>query len=199
MDQPQHKYLKRLPPEYYQRQAFIHWSMTIDERQAGWLDSDFYHQFRELLTHTAFRWFVLPHFCLMPDHMHLLWLGVADDCDQRKAMRYFRKHLNPLLEKRGFRLQRQAYDHVLRDLERERPGFDDVFEYIARNPERAQLVPPECYREYRFTACLIPGSPELKLWQADFHEQFWRIYTFLQTHGLSVYSPHPKRNSIESR
>jgi hypothetical protein len=30
-------HLKRLAKEYYQGQAYIHWSMTMDDRKTGWL------------------------------------------------------------------------------------------------------------------------------------------------------------------
>jgi hypothetical protein len=37
------------------------------------------------------------------------------------------------------KLQHQPYDHVLRESECERDAFEDVAEYIARNPERGNL------------------------------------------------------------
>jgi hypothetical protein len=37
-----HDHLRRLPPEYYRGRAYVHWSMTIDERKTGWLISTFY-------------------------------------------------------------------------------------------------------------------------------------------------------------
>ncbi len=51
--------LKRLPPEYYQEFAWVHWTLTIEGRRVGWLDARFYHKFRELLTHVAFRYRIL--------------------------------------------------------------------------------------------------------------------------------------------
>ena len=180
-----HDYLRRLPPEHYRGQAYVHWAMTIDERKTGWLRPIFYYKFREILTHTAFRHgLCCPIFCCMPDHLHLLWVGIRDDCDQRLAARYFRKRLNPVLEKLGVRLQKQPYDHVLQEKERERTAFEDVFEYVARNPERAGLVAEDEFRTYPYTECLMPGYPELKIWQDDFWERYWRIYAHLRANGL---------------
>jgi hypothetical protein len=180
-----HDYLRRLPPEHYRGQAYVHWSMTMEDRKSGWLIPIFYYKFRELLTHAAFRHgFCCPIYCLMPDHMHFLWVGIIDACDQRLAARYFRKQLNPVLEKLGGRLQLQGYDHVLRDHERERTGFEEVFEYIARNPERAGLVKQDAFRDYRYTGCLVPGYPELNVWESDYFDRFWRVYAHLQKHGL---------------
>jgi hypothetical protein len=50
-----HSELRRLPAEYYQGRAYVHWSMTIDERKTGWLIAPLCFKFREILTHTAFR------------------------------------------------------------------------------------------------------------------------------------------------
>jgi REP element-mobilizing transposase RayT len=180
-------YLKRLPPGYYRGQAYIHWSMTMEGRKTGWLVPDFHSAFREVLTHTTFRYgLCCPIYCLMPDHMHLLWVGVADGCDQRTGLRYLRRHLNPLLEVRGARFQQQPYDHVLREEERERAAFESVVEYIALNPERAGLVGEGRHRDYPYTSCLVPGYPELRLWQSDYWERFWRVYSYMREHGMTV-------------
>jgi hypothetical protein len=120
----------------------------------------------------------------MPDHLHLLWIGILDGSDQRNAAKYFRKQLNPVLEKLEARLQKQPYDHVLREEERAKDAFETVVEYIARNPERADLVKPDRYQEYPYTGCLVPGYPELRPWQPNYWERFWRTYAYLRTHGL---------------
>lgn len=102
----EHAYLRRLPPEYYRGRAVVHWSMTMENRKSGWLIPIFYYQFREILTHTAFRYgLACPIYCCMPDHIHLLWMGVVESCDQRLVARYFREQLNPILEKLGARFQ----------------------------------------------------------------------------------------------
>src|SRR4051812_6374076 len=147
-----HNHLKRLPDEYYCGKAYIHWSLTIEDRKTGWLVPAFYYKFREILTHTAFRFgLCCPMYCCMPDHIHLLWMGILESCDQRLAMRYFRKQLNPILEKLNTRFQVESYDNVLRGDERLETAFEAVAEYIARNPERRELVPVDGYAQYRFT------------------------------------------------
>jgi REP element-mobilizing transposase RayT len=163
-----HGHLKRLAPEYYRGKAYVHWSLTIDDRKTGWLVPAFYYKFREILTHAAFRFgFACPIYCCMPDHIHLLWAGILDTCDQRLAMRYFRKQLNPILEKLNHCFQVESYDHVLQDKERLETAFEAVAEYIARNPERRGLVPIDGFALYKFTGCLVPGYPELKPFEPD--------------------------------
>ena len=181
-----HSYLRRLPAEAYQGRAYVHWSMTMDDRKTGWLIPIFYYKLREILTHTAFRYgFCCPIYCCMPDHLHLLWVGILDTCDQRPASRYFRRQLNPVLEKLGARFQKQSYDHVLREEDRQHTGFEEVVEYIARNPERGGLVQVGAFRNYPYTGCLVPGYPELSLWQDGFWDHFWRIYDSLRRNGLT--------------
>ncbi len=178
-------HLERLPPEHYRGLAAVHWTMTMQDRKQGWLVPIFYYKFREILTHTAFRFALCcPIYCCMPDHLHLLWVGILPASDQLLAARFFRKQLGPILEKFDVRLQREAYDHVLREEERERTALEEVFEYIARNPERANLVKENHFRDYAYTGCLMPGYPELKLWEDDSSERFWRAYAYLQRNGL---------------
>jgi REP element-mobilizing transposase RayT len=159
--------------------------MTIEDRRTGWLIPAFNYKFRELLTHAAFRFaFTCPIYCLMPDHIHMVWIGIDDRTDQLKASKYFRRQLGDPLTKLGFELQHQPFDHVLRDDEKMETVFGNFVEYIARNPERKGLVPADGFRDYKYTGCLIPGYPELNLWQADFWTRFWRTYSFLRKHGL---------------
>jgi hypothetical protein len=114
----------------------------------------------------------------------MLWADILDESDQRTAMRFFRRQLNPALELAGARLQKQPYDHVLRDDEHAREAFEQLVDYIARNPERADLAPRAKYREYPYTGCVMPGYPNLVLWHDDYWEKFWRIYVKLQEEGL---------------
>ncbi len=185
MNDQRHAHLLRLDPSFYRGQAYVHWTWTIHDRRTEWLNSAFHYRFRELLTHAAFRYaFACPIYCLMPDHMHMVWIGIDDRTDQLKACKYFRRQVGEALKSLGFELQHQPYDHVLRDDERSESAFIDLVEYIARNPERKGIVSPDGFRDYEFTGCLMPGYPELELWQSDCWVRFWRTHSFLRKHGL---------------
>src|SRR5712671_1278294 len=41
--------LPRLPREYYQGDAFVHWTLSVHKRQTGWLTDQFHESFRELM------------------------------------------------------------------------------------------------------------------------------------------------------
>jgi len=173
--------LKRLPPEYYLGCAWVHWSLTIEDRRTGWLDARFLYKFREVLTHVAFRdRLACPIFCLMPDHMHLLWCGLTESTDQRVAMKRFRKDLNDCLKRVTFSLQSQPFDHVLKEEELERDALEAVIEYIARNPERAELVGADQFASWPYTGCLIPGYPQMELFEPDSWDRMWRTLAFLK-------------------
>ena len=173
--------LKRLPPEYYCGFAWVHWTLTVEDRRQGWLDARFFYKFRELLTHVAFRdRIACPIFCLMPDHSHLLWCGLSVASDQLLAMRHLRTDLDDCLKRIGYELQKQSYDHVLKDEELERDVIESLVEYIARNPERQGLVGNDEFAAYPFTGCLLPGYPQVRLFQSDSWDRVWRTIAFLK-------------------
>lgn len=179
-------HLKRLPPEAYQGLAVVHWTQTMLDRRTGWLGGKFLYRFRELLTHSAFRYaFACPIFCLMPDHFHMIWLGISPGSDQRAAMKHFRKSMNDSLSRIGFELQDQPYDHVLSENERQESAFRSTCDYVARNPERAGLVPVDGYASYPYSGCLVPGYPELRVFDEDFWDRFDRSVSYLRQNGLT--------------
>jgi len=166
-------YLPRLPREYYQGDAVVHWTLTMFDRAQGWLTDEFHLRFRELLLHTAAREGLLcPVYCLMPDHMHLLWMGLRRDTDQRNGMAFLRTHLKPLLK--PVKLQMQAQDHVLRAEQRRRNAFAKVCFYIAANPVRAELVKQE--QAWPYTGCVVPGYPNLHPLAEDYWPTFWKLH-----------------------
>ncbi|HTX64273.1 MAG TPA: hypothetical protein VMD31_00740 [Opitutaceae bacterium] len=165
--------LPRLAPESYRAQAVVFWTHTIEHRARGWLTRELHLEFRELMLHAAFRERLLcPIYVLMPDHFHLLWVGVSSSSDQRRAASFLRVRLEPRLA--PARLQHQAYDHVLRDSERKRSAFASICAYVAANPVRAGLVTDP--GAWPFTGCVVPGYPNLRPLAADYWGKFWRIH-----------------------
>src|SRR5438105_2904943 len=132
-------YLPRLPREYYQADAVVHWTLPICHRHQGWLNGHFEGRFRELVLHAAAReGFLCPTYSLMPDHLHLVWMGLRLDSDQINGMTFLRTYLEPELAPAKF--QPQAQDEVLREEQRKRNAFTKVCFYIAANQVRAKLI-----------------------------------------------------------
>lgn len=147
--------------------------MTVEQRHTGWLDERVYLRLREVLLHTTIKYQLLcPVYCVMPDHLHMLWLGIGVEADQRLAAQFFRKWTNPLLAPRVW--QKQAYDHVLREDERKEKAFEAICDYILLNPVRAKLV--EHKSQYAFSGAMIPGYPEIDPKAPDSWEKFWKLY-----------------------
>jgi putative transposase len=115
-------YLPRLNRAAYQGRAVVHWTLTLESPGTGWLGSEILGAFRELMLHTAAReGLCCPAYCLMPDHIHLVWMGLRPTTDQRNAMAFLRTQLKRLIAPARF--QRQAHDHVLRPGERRQGGL----------------------------------------------------------------------------
>lgn len=166
-------YLPRLSPEFYQGDAATHWTLTVFDRGTGWLNDRIHCRFRELMLHTAVReQLFCPVYCLMPDHIHLLWIGLNRESDQRNGMSFLRTHLKSLLK--PVKLQPQAHDHVLRDEDRRRNAFAKVCFYILANPVRAGLSKEN--ETWPFSGAIVPGYPALHPLEKDFWQLFWKLY-----------------------
>jgi putative transposase len=166
-------YLSRLPREYYQANAAVFWTLTIFDRAKDWLTPTFHNRFRELMLHTAAReGLVCPIYCLMPDHLHLVWMGSRLDSDQLNGMSFLRTHLGPELS--PFKFQSQSQDKVFREEQRKRNALASVCFYIAANPVRGELVGK--LEDWPFTGCMVPGFPKLNPFATDYWPKFWRIY-----------------------
>lgn len=182
--------LPRLAPEWYRGPALILWTHTLRDRATGWLDASFHFRFRELLTHTCARHFIAcPAYVLMPDHFHLVWLGLATETDQRIATKFFREHLGRLFAPQS--LQPQAHDRVMREQERARDAFTGTCHYVWANPERAGLT--KRWQDWPHLGALIAGYPTLDPRDEDFHALFWRIHARVTAEpvGLNVSSSPP--------
>jgi hypothetical protein len=125
----------------------------------------------------------------MPDHLHLMFLGLAVESDQLNAIKFLRLQVNRLLAgeplqkfaalsraqlQREWKLQPQAHDHVLHEEERKQGAFASVCYYILANPVRAELVKREA--DWKFCGAVIPGYPDLHPLAEDYGELFWKLY-----------------------
>ncbi|HEU5124111.1 MAG TPA: hypothetical protein VFW05_08620 [Verrucomicrobiae bacterium] len=108
----------------------------------------------------------------MPDHIHLVWMGMQRDTDQKNGMKFLREHLAPKLQPHRF--QHQAHDHVLRAEQRRRNVFARICFYIIDNARKDGLVGhPE---GWQFFGAIIPGYPTMHPLKDDFWPKFWKLY-----------------------
>lgn len=169
-------YLPRLTEDAYQGLAVVHWTLTLQQGEKILLDELFHLRLRDCLMHTFARkegaGLMCPVYCVMPDHLHMVWMGTNQENDQRRAMAFFRTYLKGAIA--PARLQPQAHDHVLREDERRRRMFATVCNYILVNPVEAGLVKTSA--DWKFSGCVVPGYPTLHPSQPKFWGVFWRIY-----------------------
>lgn len=147
--------------------------MPIAMRVTGWLDELFHARFRQMMLHAAVReGLFCPTYCLMPGHIHLIWMGLRRDSDQRKGVKFLREHVGKLLLPHRF--QHQAHDHVLMEKERKRDAFRKVCFYIIDNARVAGLVKQAA--DWQFSGAIVPGYPNLFPLDEDFWPLFWKLY-----------------------
>jgi REP element-mobilizing transposase RayT len=166
--------LPRLERHHYQGHAVVFWTNTLEERARGWLTPAFHAAFRELMLHAAAREHLFcPAYCLMPDHLHFVWMGMRRETDQLNAMKFLRTRLEPALGN-GREWQHQPHDHVLREEERRRNAFARFCFYTLANPVRAELVKRE--NDWPYSGAVVPGYPDLDLFAGDYWERIWKLY-----------------------
>jgi REP element-mobilizing transposase RayT len=182
--QPEWHHLPRLAPQFYRGFAVVHWTITLERRAKGWLDDIFHLKFRESLLHAAARErLYCPAYVLMPDHIHLVWIGLQVSSDQRNAMKFLRKHLAAELALRSpnageFELQKQPHDSVPREKDRVRGAFAKACFYVLDDPRQDGLM--DHPRDWRYLGAVVPGYPFLHPLDEDFWELFWKFYEQLR-------------------
>ncbi len=165
--------LPRLPREWYRGRAVVFWTHTLEQRAVGWLSDAFHGRFREVMLHACARYqLACPVYALMPDHWHIVWMGLADESDQHSATKFLRLHLRHHLG--AARLQDRAHDHVLREGERKRNAFMAACHYVRENPVRAGLTMQE--RDWKYLGAMVPGYPDFDFHAESFWDDYWKIY-----------------------
>ena len=87
--------LPRLNRSCYRGRVSVFWTYTTEGPTQGWLTRDFHTAYRELMLHAAARETLFcPAYCLMPEHLHLIWMGLEKRSDQLRASKFLRTNLN---------------------------------------------------------------------------------------------------------
>src|SRR5258708_34952668 len=120
---------------------------------------------------------VIPVYCLMPDHLHILAAGIGSDTDQLLWSKAASRALSRVLAPR--RLQKQAYDHVLRPDKSGANAFTTLAFYIAENPVRAGLSASA--RDWPYVGSAVPALPELDPRRGEFRDRWWAYWSALES------------------
>lgn len=144
-----------------QRRLFGKWDTALDAAHTGsfWLhDPRIASLVAESIHYRAGRIYELDTFCVMPNHVHLVYTPLIKEDGSYQAMStimhslklYTSRRVNLLLEREGDFWQHENYDHVIRDeAERQR-----IILYVINNPVKAGLV--HHWQEWPWTYCKYP-------------------------------------------
>lgn len=104
--------------------------------------------------------FAVLAYCFMPDHVHLLVEGRAEDAECKQFITRAKQY-SGFYYSRAFKdalWQRYSFEHVVRDSEKS----TTIARYILQNPLRAGLVAN--IADYPFVGSLVWSMPELLEW-----------------------------------
>ena len=140
----------RLPRDRYIGERTVAFHVSVDKRQNLFTSREVVDPVVGRLTRAA-REFdcVVPIFCFMPDHAHIMLKGLRESSDLLAAMTKFKSLTGFWLYKMGLPcLQQDFFDHVMR------VGDDwrNQALYIANNPVRAGLATD--WSQYPFTGAV---------------------------------------------
>lgn len=129
----------RLPQESYVGQIAISFTVCVADRRQVLLDpGDIYSLVPILREQFEAHECRIPIYCFMPDHLHLVSMGMTQYAEGKRAMDGFKVKSGQFLysSSAGYAWQRNYYDRIIR-----RPGEwrKKVF-YVFCNPVRAGLV-----------------------------------------------------------
>lgn len=144
-----------------QRRLFGKWDTALDTAQSGpfWLrDPRIAELVAESLHHRDGRVYDLDAFCIMPNHVHLVYTPLPKADGAYHAMsaimhslkRYTARQANLSLGREGDFWQHENYDHAMRD----EAEWRRIITYVLNNPVKAGLV--RHWEEWPWSYCKHP-------------------------------------------
>lgn len=147
----------------YQEQCrlFGRWDAALDKTQNGpfWLrDPRIASLMTESLRYRNGRVYDLIAYCIMPNHVHVVYTPLLKTDGDYYAMsaimhslkRYTAREANLLLERTGAFWQRESYDHFARD----EAELERIVHYTVNDPVKAGLV--ERREDWHWSFCKYP-------------------------------------------
>jgi REP element-mobilizing transposase RayT len=92
----------------------------------------------------------LLSYCIMPNHVHMVFVGRSDTPTYRilqSLKRHTARQANLVLQRQDTFWQEESYDHVIRDGDE----LEQTIRYVLWNPVKAGLV--ESWEEWRWSYC----------------------------------------------
>ncbi len=144
-----------------QRRLFGKWDTALDMARSGpfWLrDPQIADLVAESLHHRDGRVYDLVAYCIMPNHVHVVYTPLLKEDGTYYAMSaimhslklYTARESNLLLGREGQFWQHENYDHFVRD----EAELRRIIWYVLNNPVKAGLV--EYWEEWKWSYCKYP-------------------------------------------
>jgi putative transposase len=125
----------RLPREASIGRVTVMFTLCVINRAPALADPSLVRRLVDQLeSATAKHWCTVPIYTFMPDHIHLLMLGLNEDSDTYAAMATFGHEIG--MRVGDVKFQKDFYDRIVRWFE----GWEKEAWYIACNPVRAGLT-----------------------------------------------------------
>ena len=137
----------RLPREFYIGEISISLTMCIKNKVCAFSDTEIINIFMNILESIVLRnKCIIPVYCFMPDHQHMIITGTHEDTDLLKIITGYKQKTGfwMLRNRIGIRWQKDFYDHIIKKNE----DLPTQVRYILDNPVRKGLV--SHWQEYRF-------------------------------------------------
>lgn len=151
MPKPVYQKRHRLPEAAYHGQVTISITACVYDRKRLFLDPDVVNSFIDQLKKNAEKHgSIIPIYCFMPDHLHLLVHGETKASRPKTAIEEFKQESGMWLarEMPNFQWQHRFHDHIVRTSE----DWKTKARYIANNPVRARLCKDA--KDHPFTGAL---------------------------------------------
>ena len=129
----------RLPKEFYKGEVSIAFTLCLKEGIQAFKDKEIVNVFTAMLTYASIkRDCIVPVYCFMPDHQHLVITGNKINSDIWKTIVSYKQKTGFWMSKNkiGIKWQKDFYDHVIRTHE----DLASQVKYILDNPVRKGLV-----------------------------------------------------------
>jgi REP element-mobilizing transposase RayT len=137
----------RLPTDCYKGEASIAFTLCLKEGVQAFKDKKIVNVFTDMLTSAIIKKdCIVPVYCFMPNHQHLIITGKKINSDIWKALVSYKQQTGFWMSKNniGIKWQKDFYDHVIRTHE----DIASQVKYILDNPVRKELV--KSWQEYPF-------------------------------------------------
>ena len=137
----------RLPREFYKGEISVAFTLCLNKNIQGFIKPEIVSIFTAILSSAASKTdCIVPVYCFMPDHQHLIVSGMHNNSDIWKTVVIYKQKTGFWMStnKTEVKWQKDFYDHILK-------RHEDIavqVRYILDNPIRKGLV--SSWQEYPF-------------------------------------------------